>query len=466
MIALREQWKERANYHRSLLAPLLVNILLRLTLMLVAFHCTGTRVMTEGDTQSYLEPGRNLFLYGSFASGGHPELDRTPGYPIFLMLTGMLHENVLLTVLAQIFVCCLSMLLVARIAERAFPDRRAGIFAAWFYALEPLGIIYSVRLLPEMLFALIMLAAIDRLTAFLMSNKLSQLMFSGVLFAAATYVRPVSYYLVFPLAIGLVLVKGKGSFKGWRAAAILLLTSVPLIALWQIRNYAETGYSGFSSIVEKNLYFYQSAEISAETQHISLEERQRELGYTDEASYLATHPGQSVWPQAERLQSMKAESMRILWEHPARYARSHLAGVAVVALTPGSASLLELIGQYPDAKTMPHRILNEGILTSLLRIVTEHPAVTVTMAVMEGCLLFLYALAIRGSIAGGSERVIVLVLIGICLYFLLISGGAQAVGRYRLPVMPILCILAAGGIKKPEIRKRTPGLVNTQASTG
>jgi 4-amino-4-deoxy-L-arabinose transferase-like glycosyltransferase len=32
----------------------------------------------------------------------------------------------------------------------------------------------------------------------------------------------------------------------------------------------------------------------------------------------------------------------------------------------------------------------------------------------------------------------------IAVYFLLLSGGAQAVGRYRMPIMPLLCILAAG----------------------
>jgi 4-amino-4-deoxy-L-arabinose transferase-like glycosyltransferase len=463
MIALSEQRKQRAKYHQALLAPLLVNFLLRLTLMLVAYHCTGTQVMTEGDTQSYLEPGRNLFLHGSLASGGHPEgvlpeIDRTPGYPIFLMLTGMLHENVLLTVLMQIFVSCLSMLLVAKTAERVFPDRHAGVVAAWLYALEPLGIIYTVRVLPEMLFGSIALAAIERFIAFLKSDRLSSLVHSGVLFAAATYVRPVSYYLVFPLAIGLVLVKGKGSFKTWMAAAIFLLTSVSLISLWQIRNYVETGYSGFSSIVEKNLYFYQSAEISAEAQHISLEERQKELGYVNESSYLAEHPEQRAWMQSERLRFMKAESMRVLSQHPGLYARSHFAGVAVVAFTPGSAALLQLIGKYPDAATMPHRILNEGVLGSLLRVIAGHSAVAVTMVGMEGFLLLVYMLAICGSISGRGDRVIVLTLVGICFYFLLISGGAQAVGRYRLPVMPILCVLAAGGYRRPWFRNRNQGL--------
>jgi hypothetical protein len=43
----------------------------------------------------------------------------------------------------------------------------------------------------------------------------------------------------------------------------------------------------------------------------------------------------------------------------------------------------------------------------------------------------------------------------------LISGGAQAVGRYRLPIIPELCILAGGGlaaVEKKRARSKSPAL--------
>jgi CHASE2 domain-containing sensor protein len=75
-----------------------------------------------------------------------------------------------------------------------------------------------------------------------------------------------------------------------------------------------------------------------------------------------------------------------------------------------------------------------------------HPGVTITMSLFEIVLLAYYASAIYGICFGRGERVPLFLLIGIALYFLFISGGAQAVGRYRLPVMPEVCILAAGGL--------------------
>jgi 4-amino-4-deoxy-L-arabinose transferase-like glycosyltransferase len=428
------------------LAAMLAGITLRVALMIAAYLLTGTQIMTQGDTASYLEPGRNLIQYGQYVSGGLPEIDRTPGYPLFTMFTGMVFDNVLLTVLAQIVVSMLSLLLVWRIAERVFPNHGAGTTAAWLYALEPISILYTVRLLPETLFILLLLAMVDRLLSFYETSKLSTLALSGLLLAAATYVRPVSYYLVIPLAVALVLTAPRCRGYQWKAPAVLLLSVLPWLAAWQLRNKVETGYSGFSSIVEQNLYFYQSAEVAAELAHISLAAEQKQLGYPDEASYLTIHPGQKDWSLPERLHFMHSQSVQILAQHRLLYLKTHLAGVGVVALTPCATELLQLLHLYPQDQQMPQRILNQGIISSLAQVMRTHPGVTIIMGSFELILLLFYALAICGILRGRGERVPLILLIGIALYFLLISGGAQAVGRYRLPVMPEICILAAGGL--------------------
>lgn len=445
-----------AGRSRWPLAAILAGITLRVVLMVAAYLLTGTQIMTQGDTASYLEPGRNLILHGQYVSGGLPEIDRTPGYPLFIMLTGMASDHVLHTVLAQIVVSMLSLLLVWRIAERVFPNRSAGIIAAWLYALEPISILYTVRLMPETLFVVLLLATIDRLLAFYATGRLSTLFVSGLLLATATYVRPVSYYLVFPLAVALVITAPRSRGFRWKAPVVLLLSVLPWLAGWQLRNKIETGYGGFSSIVEQNLYFYQSAEVTAELAHISFAAEQKLLGYPDEASYFAVHPEQRGWTQAQRLYYMRSQSMQILDRHRSLYLKTHLAGVAVVALTPCATELLQLLHLYPQDEQMPHRILNEGIASSLGRVMWTHPGVTIAMVLLEILLLLLYASAIYGAVRGRAERVPLMLLIGAALYFLLISGGAQAVGRYRLPVMPEVCILAAGGLAILNAKTRSP----------
>jgi hypothetical protein len=443
--------------HRGLLTPLLVGILLRVALMSAAYLLTGTKIMTQGDTASYLVPGNNLILHGSYTTAGLPEIDRTPGYPLFAALSGMLSDNVLTTVLAQIALSLFTLLLVDRIARKTFSNQQAGRIAAWLYAVEPVSIVYTARILPETLFTFLLLAVIERLVAFFRGGRLTTLAIAAILLASATYVRPISYYLVFLLAMALAVYQIKRNASWWKAPCILLIGTLPLIGLWQVRNKLETGYSGFSSIVEKNLYFYQSAEVSAEVEHIPLGEEQKHLGYPNETSYLVAHPEQRDWPPVKRLQYMKSQSLGILSAHPVLYLRTHITGVGIVAFTPCAADLLQLLGAFPSNASMPHRVVNEGIFTAIRRIVLSHPWQAAIMVVMEAFLLLLYRCAIRGSFYGQGNKAIVLTLIGIALYLLFISGGAQAVGRYRLPVMPELCILAAGALCVPRSKqKRSP----------
>jgi hypothetical protein len=429
-----------------LLAPLLLATLLRLTILGTIYLRTGTGVLAQGDTESYLAPGRNLFLHGSFATDGLPEIDRLPGYPIFAMLTGMLHANVLLTALAQIVLSLGSLLLLKKITDLIFPQRNAGMIAAWLYAIEPLSIVYALRLMPETLFVLLLLLAMERLLSYQLSGRLAVLAEAGLSLAFATYVRPVTYYLGVAVAIAMAIVYRHARGRVWKAPALLLLSIYPLLFAWQMRNFVETGYSGFSSIVEKNLYFFQSAAITADLRHVSLGEQQRELGYENQQSYDRAHPDQRAWTRSEQLHFMRLQSMQIISAHPWLYLRSHLVGVAVVAFTPCAAEPLQLLGLYPARDAMPQRILGEGIAASLYRVIALHPGVAGVMAALESLLLLLYAFAVRGCFVRGANKLGVVTLVAIGLYFLMVSGGAQAVGRYRAPVMPLLCVLAAGGL--------------------
>jgi len=258
--------------------------------------------------------------------------------------------------------------------------------------------------MPETLFVLLILLMTERVLAFLRNGRLSAIAVAGVSLAVATYVRPVSYYLVVALAAGLAVAAGKRCGLHWKAPLVLLMTVLPFLAAWQVRNYVETGYSGFSSIVEQNLYFFQSAEVTAELRHITLGAEQSQLGYPDESDYIAVHPEQRQWGATQRLHFMKTESLRILSQHPGLYLKTHIAGLAVVAFTPGATELLQMIGAYPSKDSMPHRILNEGVAISVIHVVTTHPAVMFTMGVLEVFLLLLYGFAVSGSLSARNGQ--------------------------------------------------------------
>jgi hypothetical protein len=84
----------------------------------------------------------------------------------------------------------------------------------------------------------------------------------------------------------------------------------------------------------------------------------------------------------------------------------------------------------------------------------DHPWDAFWMMSFEAYLLCLYIFATWGMRISQRSTFAVLTLVGIALYFLIISGGAQAVGRYRLPIVPELCVLAAGGLSSFRAKEK------------
>ncbi len=439
---------------RTATAPLLIGILLRASFAFAAYMRTGTRVITQGDTQSYLEPARSLFLTGSYTSGGLPELDRTPGYPLFTASTGAAFGHPLLTVAAQIFVASITLLVLRKIAIAICPFPSAGNFAAWCYACEPLSVTATARVMPETLFVLLIALVIERLLHAQFAKSSQACCSAGLLLAAATFVRPVSYYLLLPLTVALYVALREDNRIRWKAPILFLTATLLCLAPWQLRNYVTSNYTGFSSIVEKNLYFFQSAEISAELSGISLSLQQSRLGYNSDADYLAKQPEQRTWTRAQRLRFMRASASAILKDNPARYLRGHFTGVALVAFTPAATECLQLLRLDPPLESLPRHVVNEGILPSARKLLDAPSSLILVMAIFEAGTLALYVLALWGCGSVRCSSFALTILLGTALYFLLISGGAQAVGRYRLPVIPELCICAGIGLASALQKQR------------
>src|SRR5208283_2091266 len=160
-----------------------------------------------------------------------------------------------------------SVVMVWRLARAVFSDRRIAIVAAWIFAFEPLSIVYSILLLSETLFLALFLMSLIRLVEFLRTRRLPALAAAGLWLAAATFVRPVTYYLPVALAAGLMAVLARAPGLRWKAPAVLLLSVLPWLAAWQIRNRVETGFAGFSSIQAENLYFFSAVVVSSRLAH-------------------------------------------------------------------------------------------------------------------------------------------------------------------------------------------------------
>jgi hypothetical protein len=245
----------------------------------------------------------------------------------------------------------------------------------------------------------------------------------------------------------------------WKAPAVLLVSVLPWLAAWQLRNLVETDYRDFSSIRDINLYFQVASGVQARVEHRPYLDVRKELGYFDFTNnsgqfylfqpYLALHPEQAGWSQGRRLAFMHSEAVRVIRSHEGVYLRMCFISLLRTVFIPGERYFDHLL--YPEDSSRDVDVVYENqrrwsILPSQqsLRIAGERAVFTIM-------LLGLYLYAARGVILCSMRNTYLWLLLGTVLYFLSVTGVGEEPGgnlRYRLPVMPIVCIFAAAGFRR------------------
>jgi len=423
----------------------------RATILVLAGIATADpRVHHSPDTKAYVALAEELHASARFQRGGEPEIVRTPGYPLLLLPGIALGKLEATTVALQIVLSCLTVYLVYRICLALFGRTAVALLGAALYALEPLSIIYSSILLTETLFTFTTALFLYCLVGYLKGGGPLGLVVAAVALAASAYVRPVSYFL--PLVVGLGLLVRAAFTRPIRRrlfvhAGVFFAVAMGLVAAWQVRNAALTGYGGFSAIADANLYFYQAASVLAADEDSSYYEMQKRMGYRDEEVYLREHPEQANWTRAQRYRHMGRKGREILIRHPMTYAKIHVKGMARALLDPGAFEYLKLFKAYPQSGGLLGVVVDKGVVSAARTLYDEQPRVfwsNLGLGVVLGVYLLFGAISLFFRSVRKHTGAVACALVA--LYFLVLSGGPHALGRFRHPIMPVICILAAAGM--------------------
>ena len=438
---------------------LLTAFVIRLVVPLfAAFLNQDLTLFHSPDTSSYVNPAKELISSWQFGSDGTPEIERTPGYPLLLIPGIILDNTELVTITLQIILSCLTVYLVFKTALLLSERHKIAVLCALLYSVEPLSVLYTSKLLTETSFTCMIVLFLYFLLKYMKTGSLRQLLIALFALCASVYIRPISYFLPVITAFILLcsaLAKRQIRSKPLFHTCVFITVAISLIALWQIRNMIETGYSGFSAITDTNLYFYQGASVLAVQQGISFYEMQDQMGYRDREVYLANHPEQRSWSQGRRYRYMRKQGIKILTQYPATYLGIHLKGMLRTLLGPGATEYLKLFKLYPESGGLPGVIVGKGISKSLIFILKEKPLVfwsNILLGLILAFYLFFGGIALLWKKFIKNISVITLLSVGI--YFLIISGGPHTYSRFRHPIMPILCILSGYGLAGVSTRFR------------
>lgn len=408
--------------------------LTRVIFALIVLGINGWPGFIHDDTPSYVVSAQNL-LHGSFARGGNPEIFRTPGYPLALLPAVSFRHFEAPALLENILLSTLCAWLIYRIARRLSPRPQVAAWAVMLYALEPLCLVYSEKLLTEPLFCAQILGLVWVMLHFFQKPGYPPLLAAALIAGSAAYTRPVAIFLGLALVPTLLLFPRMLPLRQrFSRALVFPLVFAATLVPWHLRNYVVAGYPGFSSVSDYNLFFYNAAAIEAKVEHKSFAE------LSDARLYWQSHPEQRNWTEAQQYLFLRKTANRILLRHPWASLLIHLKGCGVVLFDPGIMEV-KVLRLLPERTGLVAQTQDRGPIVAMLMVVRAYPAAALVLALLEAWLLLYYFLAVRGAHDLPSEALFLLS--SLVLYFVAVSGGPIAIARYRTPIMTLVCLPAS-----------------------
>ncbi len=383
------------------------------------------------DCANYINGAKNLINYGVLCEQAvyppFPGTFRTPGYPLLVAGIYWMSEFSNAAVIAvQIILGALTCALMYRIALK-YASGPSALAAAGILALDIVSASMANEILTETFFTLVLTLGVTAFVNFMETRRMSSLVLSSLLTAAAVMTRPILLY--FPLCSVVVFLYcfRKNIKKAFLYYAVFNLAFLLVVSPWVIRN-VRLGYNGFASVQEMNIYIYKAGWIeerlkgNADYNTIDFSGRFRKV-----AELLKERGMENT--QNNRVKLYKELGAKTLKEHPLLLAEYQLIYSFQVFTSPGAEPILGHI-QKVRGKEMPE-VVKRAVITGY------------------GFILILLYIAFTAGIFQKSvwsrERGLLFILLLFC-YMAALSGEWGAESRFRVPMMPFIAVMAAVGL--------------------
>lgn len=336
----------------------------------------------------------------------------TPLFPIFIKIVGY----GLFARLAYIIIFVLILILVYKITLKLSSKKIAEV-AILLVSLEPSLFISSLSLTPELLFSFTLTLALYFGVCKPMKNTELNYIVLGILLGVSVLIRPIALIMIICLVVFWTVTYFQTS------QTIFLYTSIIAIVFalaWSIRNSLVHGFFNISSISSNNIFLYEGVPALSEAKGIPFEEAKNIEGALkkqiigDDPSVLELYDYNSK------------RGLELIFENPIGWIQSHLNGVGKV-----------LFGVYKSK----YRIIDQKVFGVNDQVIQSMHFIVLGFITLIIWLLFLNGVSQFHKLDVLNSRLFLLILIAI----LLPATGQVAYARFRSPVVPIICIVAALG---------------------
>lgn len=348
---------------------------------------------------------------------------RSPGYPAILSFFRAVGDSYATAALLQSLVGVGAVFLTYQLALRLAGASVATV-AAWWVAVDPLLVVQSSVLLTETAFSVLVLAALVPLTPLARTTPGNLAPWrwatAGLLVAAATFVRPISLYLpILVLLVGLFVGLLHHRRRLIYCTLVFLVSFALPVGAWFFHNSSLTGVPTFSTVQGVNLALYRAVGAMIHEEGVPRNEARSEMRRLVEAE---TTPQMNP---AEVAAIQSRVGIREILERPGGYVISATRGSIYTLFGPGRADIRERLSTGRWA----------AIATPLV-ILSITSALGMALCAAVG----VWHLIRRRAWTP-------LLLLGVPLAYLLVIGsGQESEARFRVPLTPMIAILAGIGL--------------------
>lgn len=435
---------------RWLLAALVASLGIRLAVAGTAYLIRqDPAAFHVPDSARYLALARSMVDHGTFALDGRPEIYRLPGFPTLVAVATVAGAPTAGTLLIHA-VLGVVITWLCFVAGRDIAGPRAGLWAATLHAIEPGQWAWSNIVATETLFAVFVIACFVAAARYLAETERRWLLVAVGAAAGAAYVRFIGYLLP---AVLLLTVWSLGRWTAaprtrqrvWRDVSIAALVAVSILGTWQVRNGLTADYWGFSIQLERAFFLMGGGTIDA---------RQSGRSYTDTVRTLSLEHSAS---DASSQSSLSADAMRQdgiarVRAHPFMFASSYIGGIGTTLLHPGTAAVLRpfhAVNEWDDGRPSATQMITLGRWDQArAALAAKSPLywlLTIPLMLINVCYL---TACVTGAWKRWSHPAVRLAC-ALMTYFVVFSGGPDGDSRRRVPLIPLMCVVAAamGGWK-------------------
>jgi 4-amino-4-deoxy-L-arabinose transferase-like glycosyltransferase len=392
----------------------------RMLLFFVAIERRGREIFLVSDSLAYLGLARNIAAGSGFVDPyGDPEIFRAPGYPL-LLAPGILAHLPIVYALALNVLCAVAIVIAThRLARRLFGDERLAGVCALVVAIEPTMLAWSLKVMPETLLTLLILVFVACAFRALESHGLRWTCAAALAACGAAYVKPIAYPLVAIVFLASLLLRVP------RRSLAFLSLSIVLLAPWQLRNYARTGYAGFSTLVDRALYLSAGGSVIARREHRSYAEVRQQM--LDRARIRAR------LDDPQRYARIRREGAALVASDPFGYALTHAKGTLRTMFDPGATEYLRFFNLYAQGAKSAAA---SGGAAGVARAYPLVLAASIALGIVLLPLVVLPLVALRHA----PPRAFFVLAI-VAAYLLLAGGGVPGYARFRVPAVPLLVLM-------------------------